>query len=99
MMNVTIEFLGTNNTSVRDSNEEFNELVSRHFENYELDGSGNGAFLNEILQNKHWEIENEINDLSSKQLKILTQHVKANILKKIKILFLNFDKILHCAPF
>ena len=98
-MNATIEFLGTNNTSVRDSNEEFNELVSRHFENYELDGSGNGAFLNEILQNKHWEIENEINDLSSKQLKILTQHVKANILKKIKILFLNFDKILHCAPF
>ena len=79
MMNATIEFLGTNNTSVRDSNEEFNELVSRHFENYELDGSGNGAFLNEILQNKHWEIENEINDLSSKQLKILTQHVKANI--------------------
>jgi len=97
-MNVTIEFLGSNNTSVRDSNEEFNELVSRHFENYELDGSGNGAFLNEILQNKHWEIENEINDLSSKQLKILTQHVKANIIKNSK-LFLNFDKILHRAPF
>ena len=87
MMNVTIEFLGTNNTSVRDSNEEFNELVSRHFENYELDGSGNGAFLNEILQNKHWEIENEINDLSSKQLKILTHYVKANILENSKFLF------------
>ena len=86
-MNVTIEFLGSNNTSVRDSNEEFNELVSRHFENYELDGSGNGAFLNEILQNKHWEIENEINDLSSKQLKILTQHVKANILKNSNFFF------------
>lgn len=67
-------FSGTNNTSVRDSNEEFNELVSRHFEKYEFDGSGNGAFLNEILQNKHWEIENEINDLSSKPLKTITQH-------------------------
>ena len=74
MMDVTIDILGTNNTSVRDSNEEFNELVSRHFEKYELDGSGNGAFLNEILQNKHWEIENEINDLSSKPLKSITQH-------------------------
>ena len=73
-MYVSIDFLGTNNTSVRDSNEEFNELVSRHFEKYEFDGSGNGAFLNEILQNKHWEIENEINDLSSKPLKSITQH-------------------------